>query len=169
MGTAEPGLSVQGPWQGQWDVAEVRLVPASGTSQLLHGLAAGIAALDLGSVPGESLQAKLDQWDQSRAEGMHRSIFFPHIPLVFVGRAPLKLLCDNMKYQILSRAFYGCEYLSPPCCLGICDGIRDEILGSGLGVVLGQLAVARGTGTSLLHVLRVGSKQLDSDPRPGAP
>jgi len=25
-------------------------------------------------------------------------------------RAPLKLLCDNMKYQILSRAFYGCAY-----------------------------------------------------------
>uniref|UniRef100_A0A2K6KDS6 Small G protein signaling modulator 1 n=1 Tax=Rhinopithecus bieti TaxID=61621 RepID=A0A2K6KDS6_RHIBE len=25
-------------------------------------------------------------------------------------RAPLKLLCDNMKYQILSRAFYGCTY-----------------------------------------------------------
>uniref|UniRef100_A0AAQ5XMI1 RUN domain-containing protein n=1 Tax=Amphiprion ocellaris TaxID=80972 RepID=A0AAQ5XMI1_AMPOC len=24
-------------------------------------------------------------------------------------RAPLKLLCDNMKYQIISRAFYGCE------------------------------------------------------------
>lgn len=23
-------------------------------------------------------------------------------------RAPLKLLCDNMKYQIISRAFYGC-------------------------------------------------------------
>uniref|UniRef100_D3Z7V5 Small G protein signaling modulator 1 n=1 Tax=Mus musculus TaxID=10090 RepID=D3Z7V5_MOUSE len=28
-------------------------------------------------------------------------------------RAPLKLLCDNMKYQILSRAFYGCECTSP--------------------------------------------------------
>uniref|UniRef100_A0A2K6FP75 Small G protein signaling modulator 1 n=1 Tax=Propithecus coquereli TaxID=379532 RepID=A0A2K6FP75_PROCO len=27
-------------------------------------------------------------------------------------RAPLKLLCDNMKYQILSRAFYGCTYRS---------------------------------------------------------
>lgn len=25
-------------------------------------------------------------------------------------RAPLKLLCDTMKYQIISRAFYGCEY-----------------------------------------------------------
>uniref|UniRef100_A0A3Q3DJZ0 Small G protein signalling modulator 1/2 Rab-binding domain-containing protein n=1 Tax=Hippocampus comes TaxID=109280 RepID=A0A3Q3DJZ0_HIPCM len=24
-------------------------------------------------------------------------------------RAPLKLLCDTMKYQIISRAFYGCE------------------------------------------------------------
>lgn len=23
-------------------------------------------------------------------------------------RTPLKLLCDNMKYQIISRAFYGC-------------------------------------------------------------
>ncbi|RXM90821.1 Small G protein signaling modulator 1 [Acipenser ruthenus] len=23
-------------------------------------------------------------------------------------RAPLKMLCDNMKYQIISRAFYGC-------------------------------------------------------------
>lgn len=27
---------------------------------------------------------------------------------VFSCRAPLKLLCDNMKYQIISRAFYGC-------------------------------------------------------------
>lgn len=26
-------------------------------------------------------------------------------------RAPLKLLCDTMKYQIISRAFYGCEYM----------------------------------------------------------
>lgn len=26
----------------------------------------------------------------------------------FFCRAPLKLLCDNMKYQIISRAFYGC-------------------------------------------------------------
>ncbi|XP_017721035.1 PREDICTED: small G protein signaling modulator 1 [Rhinopithecus bieti] len=33
-------------------------------------------------------------------------------------RAPLKLLCDNMKYQILSRAFYGCTYrASLPVCL----------------------------------------------------
>uniref|UniRef100_A0A7N6C319 RUN domain-containing protein n=1 Tax=Anabas testudineus TaxID=64144 RepID=A0A7N6C319_ANATE len=28
-------------------------------------------------------------------------------------RAPLKLLCDTMKYQIISRAFYGCEYKQP--------------------------------------------------------
>uniref|UniRef100_A0A8D2DC07 RUN domain-containing protein n=1 Tax=Sciurus vulgaris TaxID=55149 RepID=A0A8D2DC07_SCIVU len=28
-------------------------------------------------------------------------------------RAPLKLLCDNMKYQILSRAFYRCACTSP--------------------------------------------------------
>lgn len=26
------------------------------------------------------------------------------------ARAPLKLLCDTMKYQIISRAFYGCEF-----------------------------------------------------------
>lgn len=45
---------------------------------------------------------------------MHGSISSPHIQYVFIGRAPLKLLCDNMKYQILSRAFYGCEYLSHP-------------------------------------------------------
>lgn len=25
-------------------------------------------------------------------------------------RAPLKMLCDNMKYQIISRAFYGCTW-----------------------------------------------------------
>lgn len=68
---------------------------------------------------------------------MHRSIFCPHILGVSVGRAPLKLLCDNMKYQILSRAFYGCEYLSLPCCcLGMCDRIRDG------GMVLGELGPA---------------------------
>jgi hypothetical protein len=38
-------------------------------------------------------------------------------------RAPLKLLCDNMKYQILSRAFYGCAYRS--CCP--CD-LWDHLL-----------------------------------------
>lgn len=27
---------------------------------------------------------------------------------VYFCRTPLKLLCDNMKYQIISRAFYGC-------------------------------------------------------------
>lgn len=27
-----------------------------------------------------------------------------------IRRAPLKLLCDNMKNQIISRAFYGCSY-----------------------------------------------------------
>uniref|UniRef100_A0A6Q2XTT2 RUN domain-containing protein n=1 Tax=Esox lucius TaxID=8010 RepID=A0A6Q2XTT2_ESOLU len=41
-------------------------------------------------------------------------------------RAPLKRLCDTMKYQIISRAFYGCEYMrhdslsgktDPHCCL----------------------------------------------------
>lgn len=31
-------------------------------------------------------------------------------PFTFSTRAPLKLLCDTMKYQIISRAFYGCEY-----------------------------------------------------------
>lgn len=31
-------------------------------------------------------------------------VFLPHY------RAPLKLLCDNMKNQIISRAFYGCMY-----------------------------------------------------------
>lgn len=31
-------------------------------------------------------------------------------PPLSLCRAPLKLLCDNMKYQIVSRAFYGCEY-----------------------------------------------------------
>lgn len=32
----------------------------------------------------------------------------------FLARAPLKLLCDTMKYQIISRAFYGCESSSNP-------------------------------------------------------
>uniref|UniRef100_A0A3B4ASC5 Small G protein signalling modulator 1/2 Rab-binding domain-containing protein n=1 Tax=Periophthalmus magnuspinnatus TaxID=409849 RepID=A0A3B4ASC5_9GOBI len=32
-------------------------------------------------------------------------------------RAPIKLLCDTMKYQIISRAFYGCEY---KCILNLC-------------------------------------------------
>lgn len=30
---------------------------------------------------------------------------------LLMARAPLKLLCDTMKYQIISRAFYGCEYI----------------------------------------------------------
>lgn len=113
---------VRGMWQGQSDVAELSLVPAPGTFQPLHSLAAGIAALNASSIPGESLQARLDQWDQSQAEEMHGSVSSPHILFGFVGRAPLKLLCDNMKYQILSRAFYGCEYSSSPCSPGMCEG-----------------------------------------------
>ena len=31
------------------------------------------------------------------------------MPFSNLTRAPLKLLCDTMKYQIISRAFYGCE------------------------------------------------------------
>lgn len=54
----------------------------------------------------------------------------------------------------------------PPAALGC---VRGEVLGSGLGVMLGELAVAGGAGISLLYVLRVGSKQLDSDSQPGAP
>lgn len=42
------------------------------------------------------------------------------------GRAPLKLLCDNMKYQILSRAFYGCEYLPQPTSLESLRGAWGE-------------------------------------------
>lgn len=33
-----------------------------------------------------------------------------NLPCSPLTRAPLKLLCDTMKYQIISRAFYGCEY-----------------------------------------------------------
>lgn len=92
---------------------------------------------------------------------MVHSVSVTNIPCVFVGRAPLKLLCDNMKYQILSRAFYGCEYLSPPCCLGKCDGIRDEDLGweccwgswQGPGELGQPAACAQG-----------GEKQLDPEP-----
>lgn len=40
------------------------------------------------------------------------AIFFCYAIFVFLPhyRAPLKLLCDNMKNQIISRAFYGCMY-----------------------------------------------------------
>uniref|UniRef100_A0A2K6KDS3 Small G protein signaling modulator 1 n=1 Tax=Rhinopithecus bieti TaxID=61621 RepID=A0A2K6KDS3_RHIBE len=44
-------------------------------------------------------------------------------------RAPLKLLCDNMKYQILSRAFYGCTYrASLPVCLpeDLFSGLNED-------------------------------------------